>query len=266
MGLDFSRVGIVGGNGKTGAWLARLLEGRGIEVLKASRTTPLTPADMARQCKIVVISVPIFDTVRVIKEIGPLVPREGLLMDLTSVKKGPVEAMMKYSGAQVVGAHPLFGPNITSPEGLRIALCPGRGEEGLNRIKDIFQEEGYLTSVIEPEEHDRLMAIVQGVNHLSTLALALCISRSGFSPERLKEISTLTFNDRFDRVRTLLNQPAELFGSLLMDNPLSGAYMEHYLSAVEKFMRVANLKDREEFERVYESLRNYFYSNEVKKI
>ena len=107
MGLDFSRIGIIGGNGKTGSWLARMLENRGIEVLIASRSTPLQPVDMARECKVVVISVPIVNTVQVIKEIGPQVPREGLLMDLTSVKKGPIEAMMKYSEAQVVGIHPL---------------------------------------------------------------------------------------------------------------------------------------------------------------
>ena len=261
MGLDFSRVGIIGGNGKTGSWLARLLEARGVEILIASRSTPQKPADMARECKVVVISVPIVDTIQVIKEIGPLVPREGLIMDLTSVKKGPVEAMLKYTEAQVVGVHPLFGPNITTPAGLRIALCPGRGEEGLNWIKKIFQEEGYLTSIIEPEEHDRLMGIVQGVNHLSTLALALCISRSGFHPGRLKEISTLTFNDRFERIRALLDQPAELFGSLLMDNPLANEFVDNYLSAVEKFIRIAHTSDREKFEQVYISLQQYF--NEV---
>jgi prephenate dehydrogenase len=261
VGLDFSRIGIIGGNGKTGGWLARMLENRGIEVLIASRSTPLKPVDMARKCKVVVISVPITNTIQVIKEIGPLVPREGLLMDLTSVKKGPVEAMVKYSEAQVVGIHPLFGPNITSPDGLRIALCPGRGEEGLNWINKTFQEEGYLTSIIEPEEHDRLMGIVQGVNHLSTLALALCISRSGFHPERLKEISTVTFNDRFERIRALLDQPAELFGSLIMDNPLSNEFIEDYLSAVEEFIRLANKSNRKEFEQIYRSLQQYF--NEV---
>lgn len=263
MGLDFSRVGIIGGHGKTGTWLARILKSRGNEVLIASRSTPLKPVDMARECKVVVISVPIVDTIKVIKEIGPLVPREGMIMDLTSVKKGPVEAMLKYTEAQVVGVHPLFGPNVISPEGLRIAICPGRGEEGLNWINKTFQEEGYLTSIIEPEEHDRLMGIVQGVNHLSTLALALCISCSGFHPERLKEISTLTFNDRFERIRALLDQPAELFGSLLMDNPLSNEFIEHYLSAVEQFIRIANRSDREEFEQVYLSLQQYF--NEVNK-
>lgn len=263
MGLDFSRVGIVGGTGRTGAWLARLLEGRGTEVLIAGRSTPLKPADMARQCRVVVISVPIADTIKVIKEIGPLVAPEGLIMDLTSVKSEPVKAMLKFSPAQVVGVHPLFGPNVTSPGGLRIALCPGRGEEGLNLVRDVFQEEGYSTSIIDPEEHDRLMGIVQGVNHLSTLALALCISRSGFKPERLKEISTLTFSDRFDRIRALLDQPAELFGSLLMDNPLADEFKDHYLSAVEKFIRLTNLRDREKFEEIYESLKQYF--NEVKK-
>jgi len=45
---------------------------------------------MAQKSDVVVVSVPIADTVRVIREIGPLVPGEGLLMDLASLKAGPV--------------------------------------------------------------------------------------------------------------------------------------------------------------------------------
>ena len=37
-----------------------------------------------------------------------------LIMDLTSLKKEPVEAMLKYSEAEVIGIHPLFGPRERS--------------------------------------------------------------------------------------------------------------------------------------------------------
>jgi prephenate dehydrogenase len=213
---------------------------------------------MVRQCDVVVISVPIAETVRVIREIGPLVSEDGLLMDLASLKKGPVEAMLKYSRAQVVGIHPLFGPEIKSNSGLRVAICPGRGERGLKWITDIFFVEGFKVTVLEPEEHDRMMGLIQGVNHFSTLALALCINRSGFELEDLVNGSTQTFHQRLERIRSTMGQPAELFGSLLMDNPAAREFIEHYLESVEQLIRIIRTKDQKAFGELFESLKRVF--------
>jgi prephenate dehydrogenase len=258
MGLTHPRVGIVGGTGRMGSWLALLLEARGLAVLRTGRKTDLTPSEMAQQCDVVVISVPIADTVRVIKEIGPLVSENGLLMDLTSVKKAPVEAMLKYSRAEVVGVHPLFGPDSGSNSDLRIAVCPGRGHEGPNWVIDTFRDEGFRVVTLEPEEHDRIMGIVQGVNHFSTLALALCISRSGIETDRLMNVSTYTFNQRLGRIRSIVEQPGELFGSLLMDNPAAGDFIERYLESVESLIQVTRKGDRKAFGELFHSLKKVF--------
>ena len=258
MGLTLPRVGIVGGTGRMGSWLTRLLEGRGLTVLCAGRKTDLSPVEMAQKCEVVVISVPIAETERVIREIGPLVPEDGLLMDLASLKKGPVEAMLKYSGAQVVGIHPLFGPELKPNSALRVAICPGRGEMGLKWITDIFLDERFEVTLFEPEEHDRMMGLIQGVNHFSTLALALCISRSGFELEDLVKGSTQTFHQRLGRIRSTMGQPAELFGSLLMDNPAAGEFIEHYLQSVEQLIRITRAKDQKAFGELFESLKTVF--------
>jgi prephenate dehydrogenase len=262
MGLTHPKVGIVGGTGRMGSWLALLLEGRGLTVLRTGRKTDLTPSEMARQCDVVVISVPIADTVRIIKEIGPLVSEKGLLMDLTSVKKAPVETMLKYSRAEVVGVHPLFGPDSGSSSDLRIAVCPGRGHEGRNWIIDIFRDEGFQVVTLEPEKHDRIMGIVQGVNHFSTLALAHCISRSGIEIDHLVNVSTFTFNQRLGRIRSILEQPGELFGSLLMDNPAAGEFIEQYLESVESLIRITRNGDREAFGELFNSLKDVFGAGE----
>ena len=258
MGLTTPVVGIVGGTGKMGAWMARLLEKRGLSVLRAGRRTELTPAEMAQKSDVVVVSVPIADTERVIREIGPLVPEEGLLMDLASLKAGPVAAMLEYSRAQVVGLHPLFGPEVTSDRDLRVAVCPGRGESGRKWIMEILLEEGMKTVVLDPQRHDQLMGLVQGVNHLSTLALADCIRRSGFGREELIDGSTLTFEQRLDRITAMFRQSATLFGSLLMNNPAAEGPMENYLQSVKRLMQIVQSGDQQAFEDLYDSLKEYF--------
>jgi prephenate dehydrogenase len=261
MGLIRPTVGIVGGTGKMGSWFAELLEQSGSTVFRVGRKTDLTPAEAAQQCDVVVISVPIADTDKVIQEIGPLVSEKGVLMDLTSVKKGPVEAMLRYSRAEVVGAHPLFGPEITANSGLRVVVCPGRGERGLDWLKGVLEGAGLKVMVLSPEKHDHIMGLIQGVNHFSTLALASCISGSGLEFEDILNCSTQTFIDRVERIRSVLEQPAELFGSLLMDNPAACEFNEAYLRSVADLIHIIRKGDKEAFEKLFESLKKFFNSN-----
>ena len=139
MGLTRPTVGIVGGTGKMGSWFAGLLGQSGSKVFRVGRRTDLTPAQVAQQCDVVVISVPIADTVRVIQEVGPLVSENGVLMDLTSVKKGPVEAMLRYSRAEIVGEanrrlvalDRLFFERYNLPLRIEGHCLPWQGREGI---------------------------------------------------------------------------------------------------------------------------------------
>jgi len=246
-----------------GSWMARLLEERGHRVLCAGRSTALSPAEMAQRCDVVVISVPIADTVAIIREVGPLVPENGVLMDLASIKKAPMEAMLKYSRAEVVGVHPLFGPDILPESEPAIAICPGRGEKGLKWISGIFLSEGFRISHLDPEEHDRMMGLIQGVNHFSTLSLAFCIRGSGFRMEDLRRASTLTFDERLNRIRSLIGQQAELFGSLLTDNPYAMDFIRQYRASVEALFRIIREKDKKAFEEQFESLKSFFDDHET---
>ena len=259
MNFENPKVGIIGGTGKMGSCFADLLERCGLQVLRTGRKTDLIPDDMARQCDVTVISVPIADTVRVIQETGPLIRRKALLMDLTSIKKGPMDAMLKYSRAEVVGAHPLFGPEEKTMAGLRMAVCPGRGEKGLKWLTGILEKSGITTVSMDPLEHDRIMGLIQGVNHFTTLALAQCISRSGLNLEVILDCATQTFKQKIDRIRSMLRQQTGLFRPLLMDNPPAGEFMDRYIECSGDLVRIIKEKDRKSFEEIFEILEGFFY-------
>jgi prephenate dehydrogenase len=252
------QVGVIGGTGRMGSWFADLLERRGSKVFRVGRKTEVTPAEAAQQCDVVVISVPVGRTVKVIQEIGPLVSEDALLMDLTSIKKAPVEAMLEYSSAEVVGAHPLFGPDITSNSELRLAICPGRGKSGLDWLLGVLKDADLGVTILSPEEHDHMMGLVQGVNHFSTLTLALFISRSGLKFEDLVNCSTQTFRQRLDRIKSIIEQPAELFGSLMMDNPPAEEFIGQYLEAARDLIKITKAKDRKIFEKTFVMLKEFF--------
>ncbi len=258
MGLSYKKIGIVGGSGKMGEWLAGLMKKRNLTVLTSGRSTSLSPAEMAVQCDVVVISVPIADTISLIREIGPLVHEEGVLMDLTSVKRAPMDAMLKYSRSDVVGIHPLFGPESINSEIRNIAVCPGRGKRGLGWICDLFRDEGYRVTVIGAEIHDRMMGLIQVVNHFSTIAFAMSISNSGFDLEEIMGLSTSTFTRILERIKDMLEQPADLFGSILMENPFAEEYIRRHIATMESLKGVIDSRDQKGLEGLFNEMKDFF--------
>jgi prephenate dehydrogenase len=257
MGLKGAKVGIIGGTGRMGSWFARLLEAQGVAALCAGRSSELSPREVVRQCRIIAVSVPIPATTVVIREIGPLVPREGLLMDLTSVKKDPLDAMLRYSRSQVVGLHPLFGPEA-EPKDLRIAVCPGRGKEGLDWIRGILQKSGIKTILLDPAVHDRMMGLIQGGTHFSTLAMAVSIADSGHGMKDFLDCSTPVFRLYLDRIRAMLRQPAGLFESLLMDNPFAADSLKIHMESCTRMAGIIRNGNRKAFQEMFASLQDFF--------
>ncbi len=258
MGLKDPVIGIVGGSGGMGRWLADLFRNRGFSIMTAGRNSDLTPAGMAGQCDVVAVSVPIPVTEKVIADIGPRVRKEGLLMDLTSVKKAPLDAMLKNSCCQVVGLHPLFGPESSGKKGLKIAVCPGRGEEGLKWITGILEKEGYNITGIDAETHDRIMGIIQGVNHFSTLALAMTIRDSEFDLKDFERLSTADFDGRLGRIKEMLGQPGDLFEAIFMENRAIDVSLESYIGYAEKIRKIIKERNSLEFKDIYNSLKIFF--------
>src|SRR5262245_19962559 len=112
-------VAVIGGEGQMGALIARMFRELGHRVVVADLATPLTPRQAAVGADVVVISVPIQTTTRVIEELGPHVRPDALQMDITSIKQAPLSAMLRHSKGSVVGTHPMFGPGVHTLQGQR---------------------------------------------------------------------------------------------------------------------------------------------------
>jgi prephenate dehydrogenase len=262
MDLDGASVGIIGGTGRMGTWFSGVLEKRGHTVLRAGRNSGASIIKTISNCEIAVVCVPIESTPQVIKRIGPMLRPEGLLIDLTSLKVEPLKAMLRHYKGEVVGLHPLFGPDADKSKGpLNIAVCPGRGNRGLVWIEEALSSEGYEVGRIGAEEHDRIMGVVQGLNHFSMLCLSLSLSRCGVTPEELETWSTPSFRIMLGRIKSLLSQPGELFRALIMENPASGGYIEDFASLAGDLAEAVRSKKKDEFLTLFNQLEKVFVTD-----
>ena len=253
--------GIVGGTGKMGRLFSAVLERHGFEVRVSGRSTPLTNRRLAEESDLVMVSVPIRSTVDVIREIAPLLGEDQLLCDLTSLKAEPVKAMLA-SKAQVLGMHPLFGPTTSSLRNQTVILSPARcGTLFCSRVPGILREEGANLVVMDPDAHDRLMAVIQGLTHFGNLCMAEAIRRSGTDLGAALGATSPVYRIQMGLIGRLLSQDPALYGDMLQLNP----YVPQVLSAFEG--AAADLRGRvatgelpsfvEFFERVAEMYRPY---------
>lgn len=251
-------VGIIGGTGRMGLWLRRFLEGRGLRVEVASRRTPVTPAELARKADVLILSVPISIVERLAADLGPLVRPEGLLMDLTSLKAAPLAAMLAASSCEVVGAHPLFGPDTPEVTGHTVVLCPGRGESWLPWLKGLFEEAGARVVVAPPARHDRAMAAVQGLTHFDTLAFGLTLARLKLPLSELVEFATPNFRLKLKQAARLLRQDPALYAEIEARNPEVPSAL-YILARVITDLREAVLSgDIESFSALFGEAAEYF--------
>jgi len=253
-------IGIIGGTRGMGNWFARFFESEGYGVHISGRTTGMNIKEMADRCNVVIVSVPIRDTVSVINTVGPLMGRDALLMDMTSLKREPVNAMAAASISEVVGCHPLFGPQVDTMEGQNIVLCPIRGERWLHWLKSIFSKRGANVIETTPENHDRMMAVVQGLNHLNTVVMGIALSRAGFILPELKSYATPAFRAKLKIIKTVFGQNPGLYAEIMTMNPDISSFVEMYASILVDLETVILRGDAGAMTALIEKHADYFKS------
>src|SRR3989338_3603427 len=252
-----TKISIIGGTGRIGSAFAEALKNKGHEVIISSRSTKIKPIDAAKQGDIVIISVPIKSTERVIKELAPFTKKEAILTDFTSVKVKPCKLMEKYSKSNIIGGHPLFGPGVNI-SGQSIVLCNIRGNK-LKELKSIYEFIGLKVIELSDEQHDKEMAIIQCMNQFDNLGCANYLFKNKFNLNG-KEKFTPNFKIRLSVIGRTLSQSADLYPEILMENPYSGEIISNYIKSLKELQKLINDKNEMALEEKVIELQAYFGS------
>jgi prephenate dehydrogenase len=251
-------IGIIGGTKGMGEWFARFFEKEGYGVQVSGRNKGMGAREMADHCRVVIVSVPMGVTRKVIEEIGPHMCEDALLMDLTSLKQEPVRAMLASSVSDVIGIHPLFGPQVESMAGQRVVLCPARGHRWIPWLRNVLEKNGAHVVETTPETHDRMMAIVQGLNHFNTMAMGVALSESGTTLPDLKRFSTPAFNVKVRLLEKVFCQNPGLYAEILTMNPDIPAWIDRYAKIITEMKDMVLRGDSEDMTEHLESHADYF--------
>ena len=192
----------------------------------------LTDLATAAACPVVILAVPVEALADTLTAIEPHLQEGALVIDVGSVKVLPARLMADRLPAHVraVGTHPLFGPQSARDgvAGLRIAVCPVRGDRIARRVAAFCRQALKLkVFIVSSEDHDREAAMVQGLTHL--------ISRVLLSMEPLPtRMTTVSFERIMQAVEMVRYDSPAVFRAIERENPFAADVRRRFFDLAEQ--------------------------------
>ncbi len=253
---------IVGGAGEMGRWFTRFFLNSGMEVgiYDVDENTTLVAEHLgaehvkeiekAGKYDAVLISVPIEKTVEVIKSVTPHLKSGSLLMDITTVKRAPVEAMERFSpvDVEIIGTHPLFGPTVKGVEGQVIILVPvkGRSDRWLPKLKSFFEEKGAHLEELSAEEHDRMMRVIQGLTHFTYISAGVTMQALNFEVSKSRRLMSPVYEIMVDFTGRILAQNPYLYAQIQRSFDMEEVHLK-YVETCKQLIELVKQKNVEGF-------------------
>ncbi len=261
--LVMVKVAIIGGYGAMGRLFAKVLKKHGAEVVitgpreergkRAGREMGVRyekdNKKAASEADVVIVSVPIRKSVEVIREVAPAVKAGSMIMDLTSVKTLPCRAMERETdgGVEVLGCHPVFGPSVESLKGQNFVLCPIRGKKWQRWFEDIIRREGGRITIASPEEHDRVMGVVQGMTHFMLISAGVCMREMNLRLEESRKFASPVYQLIIDLIGRILEQDPNLYSEIQIYNIEAKKAREKYMEIARELEVLLSRGDKRGF-------------------
>jgi chorismate mutase/prephenate dehydrogenase len=240
-------IGIIGGTAGMGAYLSRVFTSAGYTVEVMGLDAGRSAEEVASSHDVVILSVPIASTVEMAKKIGRHVRPGACLLDITSVKRAPLAAMLDSApdSVDVVGTHPMFGPHGVDFDRQKVVLCRGRGEAAFLRVKRLFEAFGAETIEATPDEHDAQMALIQVLVHEKTMVLGSVLERLKADLGRSLQFASPIYRSEMAMIGRMFSQRAELYADILTANPDALRLSHVFEQEAGHFARAVAMGDRE---------------------
>lgn len=260
------KIAVIGGTRGLGEWIAKFLKSKGFDITVTGRDKitgervskklgvnyASSNTSAASQADIVIISVPIAVTLSTIKEVAPVMKKDSLLMDVTSVKEEPSQIMREYApqGVEILPIHPMFGPRIRSLDGQVIAVTPINRGKWYNKVYNFFEKENARIIVTTPQMHDQMMSIVQGLTHLAYISIAATIDRLDVDIRESRKFASPIYQLMVDMIARIVAQNPYLYYSIQTHNKYTQKTHETFISIYKELKGMISSGNEEGFVKV----------------
>ncbi|MBW1615112.1 MAG: bifunctional chorismate mutase/prephenate dehydrogenase [Deltaproteobacteria bacterium] len=248
---------IIGGGGKLGKLFVRLFLNSGYTVKIIEKNDWENAAKTLSNASLALVSVPINSVEEVLEQI-PLLPKECVLADITSVKEKPVKKMQEIHKGPVIGLHPMFGPDVKSLVKQVIIYCPARHMGKCDWILTQFKMWGASAFEMEPAAHDRIMGYVQAVRHFTTFVLGFNLMRENINLEEIIQVCSPIYRLELIMVGRLFAQDPELYADIIFSSKKNLKLLRSLINRFNEALNWVENGDKKEFVRSFKDVYKWF--------
>jgi prephenate dehydrogenase/chorismate mutase/prephenate dehydrogenase len=237
------QVTVIGGHGKMGRFFTQQLSTAGHNVRVLEHDNWDQAEQLLGKAELVLVCVPIEQTLTVIQKASQYLAPYTALADITSIKTPTIQAMLLQHEGPVLSLHPMFGPEIQSFLSQNVVVCTARKEKAFQWLLEFIESQGGKLIVCTPQEHDRMMVVIQAIRHFSTFSLGSFLAEEGIDINRSLDLSSPSYRLELSLVNRLFTQSAPMVVNIML---ATKERREAIVRLANTYNRLAQLVVREE--------------------
>ncbi len=249
---------VVGGRGGMGRMFVRHFQQSGYQVRILETEDWPRAGELFDGAELVLVSVPINLTVRVIERMEGLLSPHTVLADVTSTKSDPVETMMRVHRGPVLGLHPMFGPTSKGFAKQVVVYCDARHGERCGWILEQFRLWGADLLPATVDEHDGMMAIVQAMRHFATFVYGTHLHEENVNLEDVLDFSSPIYRLELGMVGRLFAQDPELYADIIFNSERGPRLARRYMERFQEALVMLEEGRRDEFVAHFREVKEWF--------
>jgi chorismate mutase / prephenate dehydrogenase len=248
-------IGIVGGAGAMGRWLAEFFDAGGnrvsvIDPRASPRVRPVLPdlPSALERVDVLVFATPISTTAPLLRT-AIADGGETLIFDVLSVK-APIARLLARGardGRRVTSVHPMFGPSARTLSGRNLLIVGCGNREADAAARSLFVHSALVISEVRLQDHDRLMAESLGLSHAVNLLFLGALSASGVSRSHLSRVASTTFHRQSSLALSVAQEGVDLYLDIQASNPHSREVYRTMRTRLRELERIIDRHDTKAF-------------------
>ncbi len=222
-----TKIGIIGGAGKMGSWLAmHLKEKHEITIHDININSMLRIANqlninyettldkLITKNDMIIVAVNLSNVPKVLSELLSFPIHGKVIFDIASFKKDIIPIYLKYpKTTSVCTIHPLFGPGAKTIKDAPIAIIPIPGREHeISIVEKLFDEFNSKIIIVDWETHDKIMGLTLGIPYITGLTIAALIKDN---EDMIKALSGTSFKIFYTYMNSILNEDPSLISEII---------------------------------------------------
>lgn len=254
-------IGIIGGTNGLGKRFAEFFTEKFPEkkILTSGRNTKITNQQLVQKSDLVIFAVPIGITQELILSLKDFAKPQQIWTDFTSIKGFVLDTFSQIPNLNYCGLHPIFGP-LKDIRNQKLVFCPGNlSPKNQTEIRKLLEDFEIIET--SPENHDRMMGVVQCVSHFSDFVLGKVLKDLKIPFSEILQYASSPYRVKLDLLARIFAQNPVLYTEISQFNPYGEKFQQAFVDAGNDWIKILKTGDKTKLQETFLNIEHFIGDN-----